>query len=214
MLEAAEQKRKRLHARVNDTLWQAGWMLMGLGLTPWLVTILVWTMGATPAMDIQIVVGHYRYHMAMAPWAFTLLAGSIDPTEAKRIIGLCQLTVFFLSMFFVLNSFANIQWLRKEFAFGLASMSANVVVNGIAGSTVAHALWRHKCLGGEQMPPRRMLRRYILTFRIYLLSAGAYFVVMSLLFHCKKWIRLSSFKSKIIMEDHIQFQSMRLTRSN
>ena len=27
-LQAAEQSRKRLHERVNDTIWQLGWMLM------------------------------------------------------------------------------------------------------------------------------------------------------------------------------------------
>ena len=50
-LEAAEQSRKRLHARVNGALWQAGWSIMWAAVMPFVARVLVRN-GATPAIDI------------------------------------------------------------------------------------------------------------------------------------------------------------------
>ena len=89
MLEAAEQSRRRLHARVKNTLWQAGWMLFWFAQVPFVANAFV-SMGATPAMGITEIVGNHRYHWAFAPWAVGLFLATIDPTEAKRISSLLQ----------------------------------------------------------------------------------------------------------------------------
>ena len=93
-LEAAEQSRNRLQARVNGALWQAGWMIVHVSLLPVYADVIV-RIGASPAMEIDQVVGSYAYHASPAHWGITLFGLSINPTESKRIRSVLRTIGFF-----------------------------------------------------------------------------------------------------------------------
>ena len=173
MLEAAEQNRKRLQARVNSTLWQAGWCFMWFVGTPSTCTQLVRGTGGSPAMDITGIMGHYRYYWAGLPWAAFVLVCSADPTQSKRIISALHLMTWVALLLFLINMFGYLGHFRNGYrtlAFFL--IAANTGSNLFLSISCAHALWRHKCIGGEQMPPRRMLHRIHLMFRWYFMWIG------------------------------------------
>ena len=55
-LEAAEQSRKRIYARVSGALWQAGWCIWWTFFLPYITLFLV-RLGAPKAMSLSLVVG-------------------------------------------------------------------------------------------------------------------------------------------------------------
>ena len=74
-LEVAEEARRKLHARVNHSVWQLGWMLLHAGLTPFYIVNLV-RMGVS-IIDIQPVVGSYVLHTTIAVPGVLLLLLSV-----------------------------------------------------------------------------------------------------------------------------------------
>ena len=57
-------------------------------------------------------------------------------------------------------------------------MFAGVNGNLMQSIAYAHTLWWHKCIGGEQMPPRRMLHRFVLIWRCYFLYAAVVWAII------------------------------------
>ena len=93
-LEVAEEARKRLHARVNHSVWQLGWMLVHTGLAPYYVVSLIRV--GVPIIDIQPVVGSYILQTTITLPALMLLFLSVQPIETARIDNLLRLLNFII----------------------------------------------------------------------------------------------------------------------
>ena len=174
-LEVAEQARKRLRARVSGTVWQVGWMIFILSVTPYLAAV-VSQYSKMPIIDIQPVVGNFIIHWTFAPFGLVLVMLSVQPTEAQRIDNILRFTIVLNSVFSIIYvvralSFINDGWT----AYGMVILCIPVTFIACMIIPSAHSLYGHKCCGGDPPPPRRKLQRLWLCFRLgFLLFATTF----------------------------------------
>ena len=170
-LEVAEEARKRLHARVNHSLWQLGWTLCHAGMMPFYVVSLVRV--GVPIIDIQPVVGSAPLHITVTFWAWALLTLSVQPIENARIDKVIRSNLIICVIFALLVSSGARVSLNK----GLTAYAISIGVCGNIGFLTiiissVNSLYGHKCFGGEPLPARRKLQRIWLMLRLGLLWLG------------------------------------------
>lgn len=171
-LEAAEQAKKRLHARVSGGVWQAGWMICHLAFIPYYSTNLSRFGVQGPATRITQVVGSYPLHLAYVFFGVTLVTLSIAPTEAKRIRSVLHFWILFSGLWVALLINAY-QTLSQMGAWWHANLCLpHIVAMALVMATQVHSLYGHRFLGGEPIPPRRQLKRLWLSARLMFLELG------------------------------------------
>ena len=168
-LEAAEQACRRLHLRVNGSLWQLGWILSTTAILP-LVPVTIVRRGGPTAMDPTPVVGSYVLYCALLPWGLSMTMLSVRPSEAARIRGVLRGVI-------VIVSVGNLTCLLSAFQFFNAGWTEYAIVSAsfaLSGSgwvvSCAHSLYGHRCFRTEPTPPRRQLQRMWLGLYVWLLT--------------------------------------------
>ena len=165
-LEAAEQARKRLHARVSGAVWQVGWVLMWFGFIVFVITACI-RMGAPKAIDVQPIMGSYVLNVAYIHPGFALMFLSIQPIEAARIRSvfiICHAVLF-------VGSFTALSSVLTFFRVGIVAYAVALIPAVLWGFAVcifaAYKLNRHRCRGAEPVPARRMLQLMWFHFRSF-----------------------------------------------
>ena len=171
-LEAAEQARRRLHMRVNRTLWQLGWMVVHTASIPYYVRSLVRV--GVPITNIEPIVGSFTLHLAFCYPAWQLLLLSVQPIENARIDKVIRSNVIICVLFLLLVNTGIRTFLN-------GGLIAYAIIIGICGNlgmltvviSSVHSLHGHKFFGGDPLPSRRKLQRLWLALRLCFLLIGS-----------------------------------------
>ena len=187
-LEVAEQARRRLHARVNQTVWQLGWTLCHSCTMVYYVISLI-RIGVS-IIDIQPVVGSYILHLGGAVWSSPLFTLSVQPIETSRL----DKILLFMTIFSIILVFLFASAARALYDTGLIAYSIVVIIGCVETSLLfcavssAHSLYGHKYFGGDPLPARRKLQRLWLTNRLFYFMGGIGFLVTGIF----RWTCLDS----------------------
>jgi hypothetical protein len=157
-LVAAQRKAVSLRNRVSGTIAAVGWALLVVGFTPLILHMLL-------ALEFTATAGHAHAYICAGFWACGVLPLALRPIDATRIailchllLGVCLTLVLLMAVTGIDNatqpSQAAIYFALSALAFGAAAMATPTVLS-IRG-------WR--CVRST-MPPRRQLRRLLLSIR-------------------------------------------------
>ena len=163
---AADHVRGKLHAarasaverrlRVSFAMFQAGWALSVISLTP-LVMLRV-------DLPIEAAVGSHYWWLVLLPLGKCLLALALFPTDARAIRVVCATGVVIFTGFGALFIPATLAGDVPD-AYGFAGAALNFATAAALAPTL-------RCRGDRAMQPRPALRRLWAVGRLYLLGYG------------------------------------------
>ena len=154
-----ERAAKALRNRVSGTISHIGWLLVVLGITPFLLFIL--------GIDLTPTAGSWAYYLGTFCWGLAMFVLALRPIDAMRITRTSRFLFCFcnlLAPLFVFCIFFDLFGSDPVRRVGFGLLALVFFTSG--------ALLAPSALLPKRSPPRRQLQRLLLVLRLQLLAFG------------------------------------------